>query len=242
MSRKPLKSLVIVGTIALGATAATAENLDATVPGPFRSLLICVTGRAFTGAEDFETACRAEHDDFVRWADERGLTNDQRAFNVAMMMVDASELARCRNALAHSGRFGNEPSIETVTELCLKSKPGAASASEPQEDTGSKDVNPPRQENLRTNTAAMVLSYECGLQHTHSPANGKDMTSFCWTVKQEYEMATKSIAADREAFWRDFRSNTNWEYYSRLEGYECGLHLRTGASIVVSLPGYCPIA
>ncbi len=235
-------SLAIAGMTALGSAAATAEDLDAMAPGPYRSFVICVTGRALMGADDFVTACRVEHDDFVAWADEQGLTNDERARAVALMEVKAQDLARCRNALAHGGRWGNNPPIETVTELCLKSKPGVGRyVPNPQEDRPT-NINPPHHENLRDNTSAMVLSYECGLQHTHSPANGRDMTSFCSTVKQEYEMATKAISADSDAFWSDFRNNGNYEYYSRLEGYECGLHFRTGARFVVTLPDYCLIA
>jgi hypothetical protein len=96
-------------------------------------------------------------------------------------------------------------------------------------------------ENLRDNTAAMVLSYECALHHVKSPVNGRDMSAFCWTVKQEYEFLTTWAAADGAAFFDKFYEklyrHPNFEYLSRLEGYECGINQKA----IITLPGYCPI-
>ncbi|MGO9930692.1 MAG: hypothetical protein ACLPV8_02615, partial [Steroidobacteraceae bacterium] len=63
------------------------------------------------------TAC---NDEFLAWARERaeqGHTNDETAYLAAVMDVQARDLAQCRNALAHSG---DDPPMETVTELCVK--------------------------------------------------------------------------------------------------------------------------
>ncbi len=81
------------GVLKLQPPPKQAQAADKMEPGPWRDYVYCVTG---------------------------GRSNTSIAMVAATLDVQAEELAKCRNALAHGGKFGADPPMDTVAELCVK--------------------------------------------------------------------------------------------------------------------------
>lgn len=122
MNRLALVLLAIALSLALGPAMAQPSADDPPMSPAertaWRDLIVCVTARALQGEEPSGETCPEELMRVAFAGVARGRPDADILKMTNALVERATALARCRNAIADGGQYGDSPSPQVVGQLC----------------------------------------------------------------------------------------------------------------------------